>query len=232
MLSVQLELKELQEKYCLCYLSLLISRRVAKAEMLLQDDGEVSKLEEECNWFRNETNRLQTHSTSMQHDIHVRLSFSFSLQTPLLTLFLCLVCLSLSVSLSAPLWTGFKNSPYSSEGSKSIFELSTQSCHETKPSLGGDTSHGPRSLLTLSLPLPLSAPLSPRLRSKWQIKILNWINFKSKGQRVLVLQQPHPLAREAINSPSVILLMKRRSHQSRASSSQDEDWLRAWVLLL
>jgi hypothetical protein len=77
MLSVQLELKELQEKYCLCDLSLLISRRVAKAEMLLQDDGEVSKLEEECNWFRNETNRLQTHSTSMQHDIHVRLSFLF-----------------------------------------------------------------------------------------------------------------------------------------------------------
>lgn len=56
MLSVQLELKELQEK-------------VAKAEMLLQDDGEVSKLEEECNWFRNETNRLQTHSSAMQHDI-------------------------------------------------------------------------------------------------------------------------------------------------------------------
>ncbi len=43
--------------------------RVAKAEMLLQDDGEVSKLEEECNWFRNETNRLQTHSAAMQHDI-------------------------------------------------------------------------------------------------------------------------------------------------------------------
>lgn len=45
--------------------------RVAKAEMLLQDDGEVSKLEEECNWFRNETNRLQTHSSAMQHDIQV-----------------------------------------------------------------------------------------------------------------------------------------------------------------
>lgn len=39
--------------------------------MLLQDDGEVSKLEEECNWFRNETNRLQTHSAAMQHDIQV-----------------------------------------------------------------------------------------------------------------------------------------------------------------
>jgi hypothetical protein len=78
MLSVQLELKELQEKYVFTDVTLSMNLirpssplRVAKAEMLLQDDGEVSKLEEECNWFRNETNRLQTHSTSMQHDIHV-----------------------------------------------------------------------------------------------------------------------------------------------------------------
>mmetsp|Transcript_6796 Transcript_6796/g.10224 ORF Transcript_6796/g.10224 Transcript_6796/m.10224 type:complete len:415 (-) Transcript_6796:134-1378(-) len=56
MLSVQLELKELKLK-------------VAKAEMSLQDDGEVSKLEEECNWFRTETMRLQTHSSTMQTDI-------------------------------------------------------------------------------------------------------------------------------------------------------------------
>lgn len=39
--------------------------------MSLQDDGEVSKLEEECNWFRMETNRLQTQSSTMQTDIRV-----------------------------------------------------------------------------------------------------------------------------------------------------------------
>jgi predicted RNase H-like nuclease (RuvC/YqgF family) len=44
--------------------------RVAKAEESLQDDGEVSRLEEECNWFRNETIRLQSHSQSMQNDIY------------------------------------------------------------------------------------------------------------------------------------------------------------------
>jgi hypothetical protein len=49
----------------------MLEIRVAKAEMSLQDDGEVSKLEEECNWFRMETNRLQTHSTTMQTDIKV-----------------------------------------------------------------------------------------------------------------------------------------------------------------
>lgn len=47
--------------------------------MLLQDDGEVSKLEEECNWFRNETNRLQTHSSAMQHDIQVLILVEFNL---------------------------------------------------------------------------------------------------------------------------------------------------------
>mmetsp|Transcript_36292 Transcript_36292/g.67624 ORF Transcript_36292/g.67624 Transcript_36292/m.67624 type:complete len:439 (-) Transcript_36292:10-1326(-) len=56
MLGVQLELKELKLK-------------VAKAELSLQDDGEVSKLEDECNWFRTETNRLNTHCSSMQSDI-------------------------------------------------------------------------------------------------------------------------------------------------------------------
>lgn len=44
--------------------------RVAEAEESLLDDGVVSKLEEECNWFRNETIRLQSHSTSMQNDIN------------------------------------------------------------------------------------------------------------------------------------------------------------------
>ena len=56
MLGVQLELKELKLK-------------VAKAELSLQDDGEVSKLEDECNWFRTETNRLNAHCSSMQSDI-------------------------------------------------------------------------------------------------------------------------------------------------------------------
>lgn len=56
MLGVQLELKELKLK-------------VAKAELSLQDDGEVSKLEDECNWFRTETNRLSSHCSSMQADI-------------------------------------------------------------------------------------------------------------------------------------------------------------------
>jgi cell division protein ZapA (FtsZ GTPase activity inhibitor) len=56
MLNVQLELKELKQK-------------VAKAEESLQDDGEVSKLEDECNWYRGETNRLQANRTTMMKDI-------------------------------------------------------------------------------------------------------------------------------------------------------------------
>lgn len=56
MLNVQLELKELGGK-------------VAKAEEFLQDDSEVSKLEEECKWFRDETNRLQTNVTQMTNDM-------------------------------------------------------------------------------------------------------------------------------------------------------------------
>ena len=58
MLNVQLELKELTTK-------------VAKAEEFLQDDSEVSKLEEECQWFRNETNRLQSHVQAMDQDMQV-----------------------------------------------------------------------------------------------------------------------------------------------------------------
>ena len=60
MLNVQLELKELTTK-------------VAKAEEFLQDDSEVSKLEEECQWFRNETNRLQSHVQAMDQDMTVGL---------------------------------------------------------------------------------------------------------------------------------------------------------------
>ena len=59
MLNVQLELKELGAK-------------VAKAEEFLQDDSEVSKLEDECKWFRDETNRLQTNVSQMNSDMSVR----------------------------------------------------------------------------------------------------------------------------------------------------------------
>jgi hypothetical protein len=83
--------------------------------MLLQDDGEVSKLEEECNWFRNETNRLQTHSATMQHDIHVS-SSSLFLSFSLLTILISSV--------------GSTDSSDCIKRSKSIPELSTQSCHE------------------------------------------------------------------------------------------------------
>jgi hypothetical protein len=47
--------------------------RVEKAEEFLQDDGEVSKLEDECNWFRGETDRLIANKGKMQKDIKVRL---------------------------------------------------------------------------------------------------------------------------------------------------------------
>ena len=42
-----------------------------KAEESLQDDGEVSKLEDECNWFRGETDRLLSNRGTMQKDIKV-----------------------------------------------------------------------------------------------------------------------------------------------------------------
>jgi hypothetical protein len=58
MLNVQLELKELKG-------------RVETAEESLQDDGEVSKLEDECNWFRGETDRLLANRATMQKDIKV-----------------------------------------------------------------------------------------------------------------------------------------------------------------
>jgi hypothetical protein len=90
------------------------THRVAKAEMLLQDDGEVSKLEEECNWFRNETNRLQTHSATMQHDIHVR-SFDFP-----------------PFPSDLPHLTGFADSSNCLKRSESIPELPTQSCNEAQ----------------------------------------------------------------------------------------------------
>lgn len=56
MLNVQLELRELKQK-------------VEKAEASLKDDGEVAKLEDECNWFRGETERLQSNRTTMLKDI-------------------------------------------------------------------------------------------------------------------------------------------------------------------
>lgn len=60
MLNVQLELKELKS-------------RVAKAEESLQDDDVVSRLEEECQWFRNEKNMLQLQATAMEKDaVHMR----------------------------------------------------------------------------------------------------------------------------------------------------------------
>jgi len=60
MLNVQLELKELKLK-------------VAKAEESLLDDGLVSKKEAECNWFKDEKNRLQHHAYNMEKDLqHMR----------------------------------------------------------------------------------------------------------------------------------------------------------------
>ena len=59
------------------YTSLFLYRhvihcRVEKAEASLKDDGEVAKLEDECNWFRGETERLQSNRTTMLKDIKVR----------------------------------------------------------------------------------------------------------------------------------------------------------------
>lgn len=48
-----------------------LPNRVEKAEESLQDDGEVSKLEDECNWFRGETNRLLANRATMTKDIKV-----------------------------------------------------------------------------------------------------------------------------------------------------------------
>ena len=66
MLNVQLELKELTAK-------------VTKAEEFLQDDSEVSKLEEECKWFKDEEKRLKTNVTNMATDITVSLMIPWSL---------------------------------------------------------------------------------------------------------------------------------------------------------
>ena len=64
--NIQAELKELRGK-------------VTQAQESLVEDGDVSKLEEECSWFRNETTRLQTHYTSMQKDMNVSFFASFRL---------------------------------------------------------------------------------------------------------------------------------------------------------
>ena len=63
--SVLLLRRHLSHIYC-CTLS-----RVEQAELSLQDDGEVSKLEDECNWFRGETNRLMGNRATMAKDIKV-----------------------------------------------------------------------------------------------------------------------------------------------------------------
>ena len=76
MLNIQLELKELTAK-------------VTKAEEFLQDDSEVSKLEEECQWFRTETNRLQSHVTGMTKDMGVRLN-CFRIVLYLLNKYICI----------------------------------------------------------------------------------------------------------------------------------------------
>ena len=51
--------------------------RVSKAEENLQDDDVVSKLEEECNWFRNELNRLQQQVATMEKDKQVNLTWQY-----------------------------------------------------------------------------------------------------------------------------------------------------------
>lgn len=56
MLSIQAELKDLNEQ-------------VAKAEEQLNDDGHVAKLEHEVSWFRVESSRLKTNTESMYKDL-------------------------------------------------------------------------------------------------------------------------------------------------------------------
>jgi hypothetical protein len=54
-ISIQEELKDLKE-------------RVAKAEESLVEDGAVARMEEECNWFKSESKRLQSHVSAMTKD--------------------------------------------------------------------------------------------------------------------------------------------------------------------
>jgi hypothetical protein len=56
-ISIQEELKELKE-------------RVAKAEESLVEDGAVARMEEECNWFKGESKRLQGHVSAMTKDMN------------------------------------------------------------------------------------------------------------------------------------------------------------------
>jgi len=51
--------------------NIVLTYRVDKAELSLQDDGLVSKLEEECSWFLKEKNRLQLHMATMEKDLKV-----------------------------------------------------------------------------------------------------------------------------------------------------------------
>jgi hypothetical protein len=57
-LKIQEELKDLKEK-------------VAKAEESLVEDGAVARMKEECNWFRDESKRLQSHATAMTKDFNL-----------------------------------------------------------------------------------------------------------------------------------------------------------------
>jgi hypothetical protein len=57
MLSIQSELKDLNEQ-------------VAKAEEQLKDDGQVAKLEHEVSWFREESIRLKNNTESMFKDLN------------------------------------------------------------------------------------------------------------------------------------------------------------------
>ncbi len=56
-ISIHEELKELRD-------------RVAKAEETLIEDSAVARMEEECSWFRGESNRLQSHVSAMMKDMN------------------------------------------------------------------------------------------------------------------------------------------------------------------
>ena len=57
-ISIQEELKDLKEL-------------VSKAEESLVEDGAVARMEEECNWFKSESKRLQSHVSSMTKDMNL-----------------------------------------------------------------------------------------------------------------------------------------------------------------
>ena len=68
MLEIQSELKQLKQA-------------IKNAEEEIKNDGNVSKLENEVQWFSNETTRLKTHSNNMQKDIdHIKMRSKALLQ--------------------------------------------------------------------------------------------------------------------------------------------------------